>query len=948
MTRKIVCLLLSRLPLLSVLSLLSLSPTISVQAQSLIDTKLSIDTAVHMGTLSNGLTYYIRRNTRPEKKVELRLVVNAGSILEDDDQQGLAHFCEHMAFKGTKHFPKLELISYLQSIGVEFGADLNAYTGFDETVYQLSIPLDKPGNLENGFQMLEDWAHNCNYESEDIDKERGVVLEESRLGKGANDRMFRKIYPVEYAGSKYAQRLPIGKDSILETFKYETLRRFYHDWYRPDLMAVVVVGDLDPGQAETMLRNHFSGIPNPKDEKTRMIATVPARETTAAMLVTDTEATHTVVHIDYPFYAVPPIRTIRDYRDALVKDFFSDMLGERLIELSKEENPPFTYPSNEFTSLARGYEGFSMGALTVGDDAGLALAALTKELDRVMQYGFTQTELDRAKKQQLSDLERALAEKDKTESEHFTDEYVQHFLTQDPIPGIAGEYDLNKQLLPGITLEEINHVIDRIRANEHRLIVVQAPKKTGLNLPGEKDILAIVDKAEHDSLKPYVDKAVAPSLMSSRPLPGKIISRKRNGPLETWDLELSNGIKVTLRLCGYKNEEVKMLASRFGGTSVYSAKDWIDVNFATAVVGQMGMGNFSPIDLGKINTGKKAEVSPQITDTHDMITGSSSVKDLETLFQLLYLSITQPRKDEKLFNTYRQSQRAIYANLRSNPQVVFIDTIVKTIYHKSPLAPILVPKASDFDSIHLDRVMAIYKERIGDATGVHFTFVGNFNMDTILLLIQTYIASLPTTSNKMPHFADNGLRPLLGRKNLRIYKGKENKSLIILFYEGEVPYSEDLALKALVLREILNIKIIDDLREKMSDIYGGEFEGQLEKEPYGHYEFTLQLPCAPEHVDTLLKAAAAEIERIKLHGPDQKDLDKVKQTLKEKHLVSIRTYDYWVAHLDAIASGEEDPSRLLHFTDVLDAISVKDIQAAAKLLFNGKNVLTAVLYPEKK
>jgi zinc protease len=909
------------------------------------NTALRPDSAVKIGRLPNGLTYYIRRNNRPEKKVELRLVVNAGSILEDKDQQGLAHFCEHMAFKGTRHFPKTELISYLQSIGVEFGADLNAYTGFDETVYILPIPLDKPGNLENGLLMLGDWAHTVNYENDDIDKERNVILEESRLGKGASDRMFRQIYPRLYEGSKYALRLPIGKDSLLRTFRYETLKRFYHDWYRPDLMAVIVVGDIDPAAVENLLRKNFSSIPNPLNERPRTIATVPVRQTTEAMLVTDKEATHTVVNINYPFFVSPPVRTVKDYRRALLRDLFLSMLNERLTDLSKQENPPFTFPEAGYESMARGYAGFTLSALTVNDDADKALTALTVELERVKKYGFTAAELERAKKQQLNDLERELLEKDKTESANYVDDLMQNFLEKEAIPGIETENALSKKLVPGISLDEIGHEVDRIRANEHRLLVVKAPDKPGLGLPDKKEILAIVDRAEHMPVKPFEEHAVAAALLTEEPTPGKILSETTNDSLGTVDLLLGNQVRVTLKQTDFKNDQILLYASRKGGIDKYGPEDKMNATFATRVVGDMGIGKNSPADIQKINAGKKAVVYPEFTGTADIIDGSSSVKDLETMLQMFYLHVEQPRKDEKLFNNFCQTEKAIYANMGGNPEAAFVDTLIRTLYHNSPLTPIIIPRASDFDQLDLDRVMAIYKDQIGDVSGMHVTIAGSFNPDTLRRLIKLYIASLPSTGNP-PHFTDNGLRPLKGRAELKLYKGKEKKSLIVVEYSGEAAYSQDLALRIQVLTDILNIKLIDVLRVKMSDIYGGSIIGELSRYPYNNYSLVLQLPCAPEHVDTLLQAAAAEIENIKTRGPEQKDLDKVKQTLKEKHMVNIKTNSYWTGHLDAIASQDEDAGRLLHFTDHLDALTIKDIQQTAQFLFDGKNVLQAVLYPE--
>jgi zinc protease len=411
-----------------------------LNAQDNLTDKLPIEPKVKIGKLSNGLTYYIQKNVRPEKKVELRLVVNAGSILEDDDQQGLAHFMEHMAFNGTKNFKKNDLVSFLQSIGVEFGADLNAYTGFDETVYILPIPTEKKENIEKGFQILEDWASTVAFDGSEIDKERGVVLEESRLGKGAEDRMFRVVYPKMFEGSKYAERLPIGKDDILKNFKHDVIKRFYRDWYRPDLMAVLVVGDMDPAEAEAQIKKHFEKLKNPSSPRQRALAEVPERKKSEGVVVTDKEATNHVVEIYYTYKKSKEEITVQDYRDYLVRVLFTSMLGQRMQELTQKAEPPFVFGGSNIGGWARGYEAYQSFAYLGKGGVEPAVNALIQENERARKFGFTASELDRVKKQLMKNIERSYNERDKTESQQIVEEYIRNFLDKEPIPGIENEF----------------------------------------------------------------------------------------------------------------------------------------------------------------------------------------------------------------------------------------------------------------------------------------------------------------------------------------------------------------------------------------------------------------------------------------------------------------------------------------------------------------------------
>lgn len=917
------------------------------QAQINLGEKLPVDTSVTIGKLPNGLTYYIKRNAKPEQKVELRLVVNAGSINEDNDQQGLAHMAEHMAFNGTKNFRKNDIVSFLQEIGVGFGNDLNANTGFNQTIYILPVPTDKPANIEKGFRVLEDWAHNVTYLDDDIDGERPIILEESRLGKGAEERMFKKILPKLLKGSLYAERLPIGKDSIIKTFQYDAIRRFYRDWYRPDLMAVIVVGDISKSTAEDMIKKHFSSLANPANERERKTAAVPPYTENDALIVTDKEATSYDAVVEFPAYKIDPAATYGEYRQDMAKSLFTTMLNKRMQELTQQENPPFVYGGVMFNSFTRGYENLEVYASSGDKEPSKAITAAMEEIEKVKRFGFTAPELERAKKNILASYEKAYNDRNKMESSGFVQEYIRHFLEQEPIPGIAAEYNIVKELLPGITVEDVNKVADRIRGDQNIFAYIMGPEKNDIKLPSPESLLQTIAMAEKADVKPYEEKAIAENLLEKKPVAGKIVRKTTNAALGTTDLLLSNGATVTLKPTDFKNDEILMGASRYGGTSNYGAADRYNATYALSAINAMGFGNFSPTDIQKVLAGKSVSASPTLSGTTEGMSGNSTVKDLETMFQLAYLKLTAPRKDTSLFKSYVQKNKAQLTMLGANPQAVFFDTVMRTLYHNSPLAPINVPKASYFDSIRTDRIIQIYHERFGDAAGMHFVFTGSFSNEKIIPLIETYIASLPSKGKKSG-YTDRKLRPISGKKELTVYKGEEQKSMIITFDYGEIPYSEDLDFRANAITEVLNIRIIEELREKIQGIYGGGIFGGLHKAPYPYYQFVVQLPCGPEKVDTLIKAMRNEIASLIKNGPSQQNLDKVKQQWRESHKEQLKQNGPWLSNLLAMKTEGEDINRFVHFENYVNKLTTKEVQDAAKLLFNGKNHFTAVLMPGDK
>jgi len=907
------------------------------------NTPLPTDPNVIKGKFANGLTYYIRTNHKPEKKVELRLVINAGSILEDDDQQGLAHFMEHMDFNGTTHFQKNDLVSYLQSIGVQFGADLNANTGFDRTMYILPIPTDNPDNIEKGFQIIEDWAHNALLTDSDIDGERNVVLEEARLRKGASMRMFKQYFPREMLGSKYADRLPIGKEDILKNFKYESIRRFYHDWYRPDLMAVVVVGDIDKDAAFKLVKEHFEGLKNPENEKTRVYADVKSRQKEEAMVLTDKEATNGNFSLKYNYTKAKETKTLSDYGDELKRSIILDMFNTRLQDQAQGSTPPFTAAFAYFDNQVHGYESFTLAAIFGKGNAQKAIYGLCAEMVRAKQYGFLQSELDNAKKDMMSNVEKSYNERMKTNSRRYVEEYAGNFMNNEPIPGIENEYNYYKKLIPTITLSELNALVKTWMNDPNTFDLITAPEGDNA-LPDDHNLKMMVAKGLAQQVKPVEEKKIATSLMEKRPTPGKVTATTRDVDLNTTTYTLSNGIKVTIKPTTFSDDEILVRGIKQGGTGNYGLADRNNITYATSVVRSMGVGSFSPSDLEKVTSGKNIRVQLMNSSVSDIIQGSTTVKDFETMLQLLHLYITDPRKDDGLFKAFIEKQKAAIQNMMSNPQMAYQDTTMKTLFNNNPLVT-AIPKMSDFDKLNLDRILEIYKNEFGTADGYNFYFIGNIDMKTALPLIESYLGSIPA-ANKTVAYKDDGVRPISGQNKLALKKGKEKQSMITGYFYGTTVYSEDLALKAQAVSDILNIKVVEVLREKMGGIYSGGFSAAVSKEPYERYQFSLRLPCGPENVDKLIVAAKEEIEKIKQNGPSAADLEKVKSQMIEKYKTSVKENSYWADKCMNIMFWGRNKDNVLKYEDWVSKLTPADIQATARQLFDGKNEFYSVLYPE--
>lgn len=914
-------------------------------AQDLHTQKIPLDPSVKTGKLKNGITYYIKKNAEPKNRAELRLIVKAGSVLETDAQQGLAHFMEHMNFNGTTHFPKNELVNFLQKTGVRFGADLNAYTGFDETVYMLPIPTDSAGLLDKGIQVLEDWAHGALLETSEIEKERGVVLEESRMGRGAQQRMRDKYLKMILNNSRYAERLPIGKDSILKTFQPATIKAFYKDWYRPDLMAVVAVGDFDVAKVEALINQKFSQIPVTAKPKKRTEYSIPLNGGTDVAIVTDPEYPQNVIQLIYK-QPNSKEKSMFDVRSNIAQGLYNAMMGQRMQELTQKANPPFLYGASNYSDFLGDLDSYTSIALAKDPSSvGTALSALLEENARVQKFGFTAPEFDRAKKDILNQIEQSYKEKDKTKSANYVSEYLDHFLHQKPYMGIEAYYAFLKKNIDGIKLEEVNALAKKYITDKNRAVVIMGPEKGKDALPDEAKIRSLLAES-HDDLKAYVDDVLDSPLLSAEPKPGKVTGEKTNEKLGITELTLSNGVKVMLKPTDFKNDEILIQSTGKGGYSLFPGERETGI-FTGYMLQAGGVGPYNQTQLQKFLAGKSVSAEPYLSELKEGIEASTSPKDLETTLQLVYAYFTTPRKDADVVGGMLANQKSYLENMRKTltPDKVYSDTLNAVLTSNNPDRLPLTPES--IDKVNLDRAVEIYKNRFADASDFVFTLVGAFKVETIKPLLEKYIASLPSTDRDDTYKHPN-IFPPAGKIEKTVYKGLEPKSRVTLVTSGTYDYSPENNIQIEALQEVLQIKLIEALREEESGVYGVRVSEDVEKLPTGHYRFNIGFGCAPENVDKLIARSLAEMKKIKENGADPKDIEKFTAETKRKTEVALKTNNFWINYIDENTFIGDDLSEVLEEDKLLKSVTVASTKAAANKYFSDDNFIKVILMPEKK
>ena len=910
-----------------------------------LNTVLPIDPAVKIGTLPNGIRYYIRKNTRPEKRAELRLVVNAGSILENDNQRGNAHILEHTAFNGTTHFKKNELIKYLESIGVRFGADLNAYTSFDETVYILPIPTDTARIVEQAFTILEDWAHGQLFDSTEVMNERGVVREEWRGSKGAGERMLKQWLPVAFKGSRYAERLPIGTDTSIMAVTPSNLRAFYRDWYRPDLMAVVAVGDFDVANIESLIRKHFSGIQKRPNAPKRVMYDVPGNTAPLVAIASDREATNSNLTLAYKL-PTTEIRTVGDYRQALAERLYLRMLNSRLSEIAQKPDAPFLGANaSKGRFIARTGDAFSLNAAVKDGGLERGLEALLSEARRVDEFGFLQSELDRAKLATLRQYERGYAERDKTESSSYVNEYIGHFLENETIPGTEYEYRLANQLIPTITLAEINSMARKWITDENRVIIAQSPIKEGLAIPTERDMLAVFDRAAKLPLTAYVETLSDEALLAKVPAPGKVVSQRPIASIGATEWKLSNGARVLIKPTDFKADEVLFSAYSFGGHSLAPDSLFMSAAYAPQIVQLSGLGKFSRVDLTKKLSGKSVAVSASIGGTTEGLSGRASPKDLETLFQLAYLHFVSPRLDSAAFTAFQNQAAAFIANRGVSPEQVFGDTVQVTMaqndFRSRPMTPAV------FAEVRPDRALAFYRDRFADASDFTFVFVGNADTTTLRPLVERYLATLPST-NRKENFKPYGQPAPKGIIQKTVRKGTESKAMTVISFTGACAFTPENRVVLSGMVQLFQMRLTETLREKLGGTYSPGVNGSCARVPRQEYNITVRYGSSPENVEQLTSAVMSLVDSLQRTPASAADLERVKEQILRNREVQLKENSYWISNIVAREQAGEDLAGMLApYDEAVKKLTSAQLQAAAKQYLDKKNYARFVLLPEE-
>ena len=909
-----------------------------------LDEALPVDENVTASQLDNGLKYYIRENKKPEGRVFLRLVVNAGSLQENDSQRGLAHFLEHMAFNGTRRFAKSEIVDFMERAGMRFGSHVNAYTSHNETVYMLQLPTDDPSLLDTGFKILEDWATSITLDPLEIEKERGVILEEWRQRQGVGERLNEKQLPYIYYKSDYADRKPIGSMIVVRNAPRERFEEFYKQWYRPNLMGVIVVGDIDSDEIERKIVDIFGDLENLEEAAERTPTLVPDHEETLYSIDTDPELTIASFRLLTKRPIAPDV-TAGDYRRMIVERLYFGMLNRRLDERAREPSPPFIQASAGITRIAREKEALQQSVIFIGDQFQTGLDALVSETNRAVRDGFTESELDRVKADVLRSLEGAFDERDKTNSDTYAAEYTRAFTVDEPIPGIEMELEMTQSFVGDISLQEVNAIGQGFAQASSRVALFSGPEKEGLELPSENELVAAIKRANGIELDPYKDEFLDAPLLAAIPQAGEVNSESYDEVVDTHTWDLSNGIQVVVKNTPFQNDEVLMSAFSPGGHSLMMNDEYLSALMSTMILGESGAGLFNSVQLEKSLAGKSIEVSPYISDQYEGFSGASSPRDLETFFKLLYLQATQPRLDRAAYSSLESRLKAMIANREKSPQSVFQDAIEKELHGDHPRhRPLSLELLNEIDP---DLALQIFKNRFKDFSDFTFVFVGAVDLGEMKNLAKVYLASLPSTKReeKGRHLGDD---PLPGKRNVEINFGLEEKTSVRVLFTGEAEWSPENRYLVSVVRDLLNIRMRESLREENGGTYGVGVFASLTREPKERFSSGFAFSCDPANADLLIREGVAQILDLQERGVRVKNLEKVQEIHLRGYETGLKENGFWLRNLVSVAREGREYSEILDFPNQVKVFDPYQIQEAARKYFNFDNVVVAKLNPKHR
>ena len=935
-----------KISLLTLLGCLMASQAIFAQAK--LEDPLPQDPNTVVGKLPNGITYYLRHNEEPKGQASFYIIRNAGALLEEDNQNGLAHFLEHMAFQGTKNFPGKDIISTMERHGVAFGRDVNAYTTQNETVYNLSrVPTENPALLDTCLMILHDWSYYLTLSEEEIDAERSVISEEWRTRRNSNSRLQQQMYPILFKGSKYAERDVIGDLDVIQHFKPKTIRDFYHKWYRTDLEAVAIVGDFDVKDMEERVKKILSSVPAIKNPAPRPFFEIPTHDEIYYGLATDKEATSSNVEIALIKEGVPATEknTHAHLKNNLIVGFFNSMINSRLAELTLQANPPYMNGSIGYGGLVRGYSVYSLSTTAKPNEEAEALEAILTENERAVRHGFQNSELERAKANMLVGLESSYKEKDKTNNESYIQQMQANFLEQEPIIDFEYYYNYMKQLIPTITVEEINAKVKEWNNGKNMVIMITGPAEGAKHLT-EEECLAIIDKVKKSEIASYEDNASNASLISGTLKGGKIVETKELPEFNAVEWTLDNGAKVVFRKADYEKEEVQLTSYSKGGSSLYDTEMVPAASNAASYINNFGLGDFDAIELGKMLTGKIASTSVTISDLFEAVNGSSTPQDVETMLQMVYLRFIQPRFDKELFESIMSRSRSMLPTMLNQPQKIMLDSLQMILSNYHPRNLLFNEKYLDL--ITFDRIKAAYLDRIKDASDFTFFIVGNIDEKTIKPLVEKYIGSIPS-EHRTEMWKDHGIRSPKGLTQRVIELDlQEPKATVVTRCSKEMEYSPYNNICNSILQGILDLRYTENIREKEGGTYGVSVGGGSFQTPYSEYNMTIQFDCDPARAEYLKSMIFDEIEKLQQEAPTEEEMNKVISNMKKVREQSKNHNNYWMnAIYNYYVNGinTADPK---NYEDILNSIKTKDIQQFAQKLFKDADVIDIIFKPKAK
>lgn len=924
----------------SLMLAISILAWVFASAQSGLPSDVPMDPSVRSGKLANGLTYYIMKNSIPENRAEFYIVVNAGAIQETPGQNGLAHFTEHMCFNGTKNFEKHQIINYLQSIGMKFGPEINAYTITDRTVYTLTkVPLENKANIDTALMILYDWGCNVSLESDEIDAERGVIREEFRTRMSGMARAQMEVQKTIFKGSKYEIHNVIGDTNVINFAPWDTLRDFYKQWYRPDLEAIVLVGDFNVDEMEAKVKTMFSKMPVKKDPKERIYYDIPGHNEPRVVIAKDDEASYNIIQVMFKHKADWD-RNKTYYRNEYLQQIYGAMINARLSELTQSPEPPFAYAASMYTNMQPKLDAYIEFAVAANDKIGSALNTLLLENERVKRFGFVETELDRAKKQVMNAVEKSYNERNKKKSSDIANAIIENYLVSEPIPSDEWELAFAKEVLKNVTLEEINALAKKWISDENIVVAMMGTTSESAVYPSEAEIKKMLADSRTSKLEPYVDKVANRPLVANEPVAGTITSEtkdEKNG-ITTW--VLSNGVKVVMKSTDFKDDEILMGARSLGGWSVYSEKDDMSAKIAADVVEMSGIADFDNIELQKQLSGKTVNVSPYIAEMYEGFNGSSSVNDFNTMLQLTYLYFTNPRVDKDAFESYVKRQKSMLENQSADPSSAFGDSIrVMLSQHNSRFLP---ETAASYDQAKLSRIKYIFSDRFGDPSGFTFYFVGNIAPSKMKDEILKYLGGLPTV-NRTESWVDLGRRfPQTNMHSAFHRDMKTPKATVFIAFTGKNKYKPEERLLINAVQEYLDIRMIETLREDQGGTYGASVFTNIVHYPEPAHFLGIYFDTDPQKLDTMVAIVYDEVKKLQKNNPDEKSIKNIVENKLKEHTEKIKENRYW---LSIMMNDDLNNEKYIDYDYVKfwSALTPKQVQKAAKKYFNADRALQLIM-----